>query len=91
MSSLFDLWREALVTTALVAAPLVVGALVIGVVTSLLQAATQMNDSSFSFVPKLLVIGIVLAMSGHTLLDRLSRYATTAVEAAGDVGVQERQ
>jgi flagellar biosynthetic protein FliQ len=91
MNSLFDLWREALITTALVAAPLVVGALAVGIVTSLLQAATQMNDSSFSFVPKMLVIGLVLALSGPALLDRLSRYTSTAMEAAGDVGVEERQ
>lgn len=91
MNSLLDMWREGLITAALVCAPLVVGALVVGVLTSLLQAATQMNDSSFSFVPKLLAIGLVLAMFGHALLDRLSLYASSAVQAAGDVGVQDRQ
>jgi flagellar biosynthetic protein FliQ len=91
MNSLLDLWREGLVTAALVTAPLVIGALVVGVLTSLLQAATQMNDSSFSFVPKLVAIGLVLAMAGHSLLDRLSQYASSAVRAAGDVGVQDRQ
>ena len=91
MNSLIDLWREALITAALVAGPLVIGALVVGVLTSLLQAATQMNDSSFSFVPKLVVIGVVLAMGGHALLDRLSHYTTRAVEAAGDVGIEDRQ
>jgi flagellar biosynthesis protein FliQ len=91
MSSLLDLWREGLITAALVAAPLVVGAMIIGVVTSLLQAATQMNDSSFSFVPKLLAIGLVLALGGHALLDRLSRYTVSAVQAAGEVGAQDRQ
>jgi flagellar biosynthetic protein FliQ len=91
MSSLLDLWREGLITAAMVAAPLVIGSLLVGVLTSLLQAATQMNDSSFSFVPKMLAIGLVLAMTGHALLDRLSRYTAGAVEAAGDVGVQDRQ
>lgn len=91
MSSVLDLWREALVTTALVCLPLVVGALVVGVLTSLLQAATQMNDAAFSFVPKLLVIGLVMALGGHALLDRLTRYTTAAVEAAGDIGRQDRQ
>jgi len=91
LNSLLDLWREALITTALVCAPLVVGALVVGVITSLLQAATQMNDSSFSFVPKLVAIGLVLAMGGHALLDRLTRYTASAVSAAGDIGVEERQ
>jgi flagellar biosynthetic protein FliQ len=90
LNSLLDLWREALITTALVSAPIVVGALLVGILTSLLQAATQMNDSSFSFVPKLVAVGLVLALGGHALLDRLSRYATTAVEAAGDVGAADR-
>ncbi|HTE54156.1 MAG TPA: flagellar biosynthetic protein FliQ [Kofleriaceae bacterium] len=91
MNSLLDMWREALITTAMVSAPLVIGALLVGVLTSLLQAATQMNDSSFSFVPKLLAVGLVLGLGGHALLDRLSRFTTAAVEAAGDVGVQDRQ
>jgi flagellar biosynthesis protein FliQ len=91
MNALFDLWRDALVTTAMVAAPLVLGALIVGVLTSLLQAATQMNDSSFSFVPKLVAIGLVLALGGHALLDRLSRYTVAAVNAAGEIGQEERQ
>ncbi|HKE13347.1 MAG TPA: flagellar biosynthetic protein FliQ [Kofleriaceae bacterium] len=91
MSSLLDFWREGLVTAAMVAAPLVIGALAVGVLTSLIQAATQMNDSSFSFVPKLLAIGLVLAMFGHGLLDRLSHFTSSAVQAAGDVGVEDRQ
>jgi flagellar biosynthesis protein FliQ len=91
MNTLFDLWRDALVTTAMVAAPLVLGALIVGVVTSLLQAATQMNDSSFSFVPKLVAIGLVLAVGGHALLDRLSRYTTAAVNAAAEIGQEDRQ
>lgn len=91
MNTLLDLWREALVTAGVVSAPLVVGALIVGVLTSLIQAATQMNDASFSFVPKMLAIGLALALAGHALLDRLSRYTTAAVEAAGEVGVRERQ
>lgn len=91
MSSLLDLWREALITTALVSAPLVIGSLLVGIVTSLVQTATQMNDSSFSFVPKLVVVGLALALAGHAMLDRLSRYTTRVVEAAGDVGIEERQ
>lgn len=91
MSSLLDMWREGLITAALVAAPLVVGAMIIGVVTSLLQAATQMNDASFSFVPKLLAIGLVLALGGHALLNRLSHYTASAVRAAGEVGLEDRQ
>ena len=91
MTSILDLWREALITAAMVCAPLVIGAVVVGVLTSLLQAATQMNDSSFSFVPKLVAIGLVLGLGGHALLDRLSRFTTASVEAAGDVGLQDRQ
>jgi flagellar biosynthetic protein FliQ len=91
MNSLLDLWRDALITTAMVAAPLVIAALLVGILTSLLQAATQMNDSSFSFAPKLVAIGLVLAVGGPALLDRLSRYTRSAVEAAGDVGIQDRQ
>jgi len=53
----------------------------VGLATSLFQAATQIQENILSFVPKLIVVGLVLLLSGSVLLDKLTRYATNAFEA----------
>ena len=83
--SLLDLWQEAIVTTAWVSAPFVAAALVVGLLTSLLQAATQLQENALSFVPKVVATGVALAISGSWVLERLVRYLTTAFESLSNV------
>ena len=52
-----DMARQAIVTTAVLVAPALLIALLVGCITGVLQAATQIQDQSISFVPKLLAIG----------------------------------
>lgn len=80
--TVFDLWRQGLESAAVVAAPFLLGALAVGLITSLIQAATQIQENVLSFVPKLIAVGLVLALGGNLLLDRLSRYAATSIEFA---------
>jgi len=58
-----DLTRAALVLLLTVAGPLLVASLVTGVLIGLLQALTQVQEMTLTFVPKLLVMGIVLLLS----------------------------
>ena len=57
--------------TALVSAPLLLTALVVGLVIGMFQAATQIQEMTLSFIPKLLVMGIALAVSGPWILQTL--------------------
>ena len=59
--TVMTLGQRALELGVLVSAPLLLSALVIGVLISLFQAATQINEMTLSFVPKLLVLVLVLA------------------------------
>ena len=79
-STLLDLWRDALTTVATVAAPFVIAALAVGLLTAILQAATQLQDNVLSFVPKLVAVGLVLALAGPWLLERLSSYVGRAAD-----------
>ena len=81
---LLDLWREALVVVAVVSAPFLLAALVVGVAVGLFQTATQLQESALAFVPKIAAALLVLALGGHLLLDRLSRYARTAITSAAE-------
>jgi flagellar biosynthetic protein FliQ len=66
--------QEALKITALVAAPVLVAVLVTGLVISLFQAVTQINEMTLSFIPKLLVLTVVLVIAGTWMLDILIHY-----------------
>ena len=56
-----DLLREALLLTLVVGAPLLLAALVVGLLTSLLQAITQVQDQTLAFLPKIVAV-VVLAV-----------------------------
>jgi flagellar biosynthesis protein FliQ len=60
--------QQALETTILVSAPLLLAALVTGLVVSVFQAATQINEMTLSFIPKLLVIFLVAVLAGPWML-----------------------
>jgi flagellar biosynthetic protein FliQ len=69
--------REALTVTALVSAPLLLSALVTGVFVGVLQAATQINEMTLSFIPKLLALVLALVAAGPWMLQLLTGYTQT--------------
>jgi flagellar biosynthetic protein FliQ len=81
--SLLDLWRGALTCAAEVAAPFLIVGLVVGLGIAILQTATQLQESSLSFVPKLGVALFVLAMSGHWMLDKITHFTIAAFQTSG--------
>lgn len=68
--------RQALEMTVLLSAPLLVVALLVGVLISLIQAVTQIQEQTLSFVPKFLAIVVVLVLMLPWAMDRLIRYVT---------------
>jgi flagellar biosynthetic protein FliQ len=66
--SIMDLAHSTLLVTAMLAAPLLLVALVTGLVIGMLQAATQINEQTLSFIPKLLVISLTLFAAGPWML-----------------------
>jgi flagellar biosynthetic protein FliQ len=79
--------QQALEVTLMVSAPLLLTALVTGLVVSVLQAATQINEMTLSFIPKLLAMIAALVVSGPwmlaTLTDYLQRTLTSIPQFAG--------
>jgi flagellar biosynthetic protein FliQ len=72
--TVLTLAQQALWITALVAAPLLLTALVVGLVVSVFQAATQINEMTLSFIPKLLAIFTALVFAGPWMLALLVDY-----------------
>ena len=69
--------QQAVEMTLMVSAPLLLSALVIGLIVSIFQAATQINEMTLSFIPKLLGTFLVLIFAGpwmvNTLVDYIQR------------------
>lgn len=59
---------QAIMVAAKLAAPILIVALVVGFVISLLQAVTQVQEMTLSFVPKLLAVGVVLLVAGNWMM-----------------------
>jgi flagellar biosynthesis protein FliQ len=84
--AILDLWREALTTVLVVAAPFLISALAVGLVTALLQAATQLQENALSFIPKLVVVGVVMAVAGPWVLARLVHFTQVVAQTAAALG-----
>ncbi|HHY81542.1 MAG TPA: flagellar biosynthesis protein FliQ [Clostridiales bacterium] len=68
---ILDIVRDALTTTILVSAPVLVTALVVGLVISILQATTQIQEQTLTFVPKILCVFLVLIIAGAFMINTL--------------------
>jgi flagellar biosynthetic protein FliQ len=68
------LGQSALELTLLVAAPMLLSALVVGLVVSIFQAATQINEMTLSFIPKLIAIFASILISGPWAITMLTDY-----------------
>ncbi|QNA90079.1 flagellar biosynthesis protein FliQ [Massilia sp. Dwa41.01b] len=66
--------RTAMEITLLVSAPLLLVALVIGLVVSIFQAATQINEATLSFIPKLIGVFVALVVAGPWMLSVMLDY-----------------
>jgi flagellar biosynthesis protein FliQ len=73
--------RHAIEIMLLVSAPLFIAALATGLIISIFQAATQINESTLSFVPKLVVIILTLLITGPWMLTILTDYIRELYES----------
>lgn len=79
--SVMSIGEHALTVTAILAAPLLLSALIVGLVVGMLQAATQINEATLSFIPKLLVVVVTLFVTGHWMLQTLMDYTRSLFES----------
>lgn len=73
--------QEALLTLLMVSAPVLGVVLVVGLVVSLVQAITQINEATLTFIPKLVAAVIVFALAGPWMLSVLIDYIRRTIEA----------
>jgi flagellar biosynthetic protein FliQ len=76
-----DVARNAFMTALEIAGPLLMGSLVVGMLVSVFQAVTQINESTLSFVPKILVVAGGLALLGPWMATTLIAYLINTFNA----------
>lgn len=76
-----EIGRQAIEVTLLMAAPALLSALVVGLIISVFQAATQLNEATLQFVPKLVVMFLVLMLAGPWMLQYMIDYIQRLYES----------
>ena len=79
-ATVIDLGRQALWTIALVSAPLLMVALAVGLFIGIIQAATSINESTLSFIPKLIAMALALLLFGSWMLVTLVDFTRSIFE-----------
>lgn len=73
--------QRALEVTLLLSAPLLLVALVVGLLVGVFQAATQINEMTLSFIPKVLAMGAVMVIAGPWMLKVIVSYTRELFES----------
>ncbi|MBS1254003.1 MAG: hypothetical protein MAG451_03059 [Anaerolineales bacterium] len=76
-----QLWQDAAVLMLMLAAPLLGVSMLVGLTVSVFQAMTQINEMTLTYVPKLVAIGLALALLGRWMLNHMLRFMTSVLNS----------
>lgn len=79
--SVVDIWREAMFLIVILVAVTVLPSLLVGLVVSTFQAATQINEQTLSFLPRLLTMLMVVIITGPWLLRKVLDFTENLILA----------
>ena len=80
-TQVFTAGQQGLWILLMVSAPVLIVVLAVGLVVSIFQAATQINEATLSFVPKIVAAVVVLAVAGPWMLTTLVEYLQRTLQA----------
>ena len=72
--TIYRISQDAMIIAIKLTAPVLLPSLAVGLLIAVFQAATQINESTLTFVPKLIVIGMVLLLAGPWMLQTFLDY-----------------
>lgn len=80
-----SLGSEAIKTIIYLAGPMLLAAMCVGLIVSVLQAITQINESTLTFIPKMVAVVVVLMVMAPWMLEVLQHYAIDVIGGAGEL------
>lgn len=78
--SVVTIGRQAMEVTMLLAAPILLSSLAVGLIIAMFQAATQINEMTLSFVPKLMIVAVVMMAAGPWMLRQITGFTLKLAE-----------
>ncbi len=72
--TVYQVGQDAMIVAIKLTAPVLIPSLIVGLVIAMFQAATQINEMTLTFIPKLIVIGLVLMFAGPWMLQMFLDY-----------------
>ena len=69
-----DIMYQLFINAVRLGGPVLIISMVVGIIISFIQAATQIHEQTLTFVPKLIVIGIILLLTGSTMLKVMQNF-----------------
>ncbi|MCB1752560.1 MAG: flagellar biosynthesis protein FliQ [Gammaproteobacteria bacterium] len=79
--SVLDIGQRALEVTTVLGAVVLVPALLVGLLVAMFQAATQINEMTLSFIPKLLIVALVFMLAGPWMLRVIMTFSINLIES----------
>ncbi|WP_303785383.1 flagellar biosynthesis protein FliQ [Azovibrio restrictus] len=83
--TVMEIGRQAIETSLLLAGPLMLVALLVGLIISIFQAATQINEATLSFIPKLVAVFIALLLAGPWMLQLMVEFMRRMLESIPNI------
>ncbi len=83
--SVMNIGQQTLEVIGMLAGMVLLPALAVGLVIAMFQAATQINEMTLTFIPKLAVVGLVLMFAGHWMLQVLMTFSLNLIESIPDL------
>lgn len=80
-STVMEIGRQAIEAALLISAPVLLTALAVGLIISIFQAATQINEATLQFVPKLVAVFLVLILLGPWMIQYMVDYIQRLFES----------
>jgi len=79
--TIVHLGQQAIVVTVQLTAPILLSTLLVGLLIAMFQAATQINEMTLTFVPKLIIMALILLFAGHWMLGLLVDYTRDLIHS----------
>jgi flagellar biosynthetic protein FliQ len=83
--SVLDIGQRALEVTVALGAVLLIPALIVGLIVAMFQAATQINEMTLTFIPKLIIVVVVLMMTGPWMLQVIMNFTLNLYESVPEI------
>lgn len=83
--TVIDIAGKAIFVAMEIAAPALISTLVVGLVVSIIQAATQINEQTLTFIPKIIVLSIALAIAGPWIIQTMMDFTIGIMNSIPEV------